>query len=392
MADPGERLRQAALGAAQILGIPAALRSGRRLSELAPTIGAAPRRLRALLQVLCQECMLVRGGEIADPSYRSFAESPDSAVHHSHTGSASPAPTAPTPSPPPGSRLIATVLRRDQPVCASDSFALRLDAEYLAAPDLFGPTAGPAELADLLRQQGLAAPFLDAGCGHGEVSRRLLEAGVITAATLVDRPEILSGARQALGALAAQMTLLPGDLRQVPLPPGQATALLANVLHFHDEADAALIVRRVAAALAPGGRLFVKEVRLEEDQASPPGGVLFQLGLALFSDEGRCHSPQRLQAFLREAGLDPIERTRLSKSDDVVICWGRRAGASVAEEGSHDVLRAGDRGGAAVQVLEAGREPQDRADAGGDGEGLVPKLGVATRLDSVQVQDHRQEA
>lgn len=111
----------------------------------------------------------------------------------------------------------------------------------------------------LAHQQPLASPVLDIGCRYGQ------------AALLLHRrqPELqvhgigwdtrkLALARRAAGD-TGQLTFARGDIRNEPLPQA-GTILLIDVLQHHPPPIQDALLARAAAAVAPGGALFLREL------------------------------------------------------------------------------------------------------------------------------------
>lgn len=106
-----------------------------------------------------------------------------------------------------------------------------------------------------------ASRVVDLGCGKGYLLALLVEA----ARERGQRPPELVGveisrravaaAREALGESAS---IVEGDLVSAPVPRCDAAVLL-DVLHYLDAATQHELLARVASALSPGGRLFVRD-------------------------------------------------------------------------------------------------------------------------------------
>ncbi|WP_435062260.1 methyltransferase domain-containing protein [Halobaculum sp. EA56] len=180
----------------------------------------------------------------------------------------------------------------DEDAWATTQAGFRSAASLLQGPvaDALGDVAG--------------ASVLDLGGGHGAYAVELAERGA--AVTLVDHPAALGPAREAAAAADADVRLVGGDYLADDLwerlgavgaadpetgsSPGEEPdadrsgdpdegydlILLFNVLHGHDPDEAADLLDRAAAALAPGGRLAV----LDQFDADGPTN-LAAVGVAL---------------------------------------------------------------------------------------------------------------
>ena len=290
--DGRDYLRAAAFAAAHELGVFAALAAPGSAESLAAALGVAPRRFRALLDVLVLEGAL-------SPDARGYA-----------------AVRVPERAPPPareGWGRLAEVIRDDQPLAdAGDAEALRRFHRHLVEA---GADAARA-LAPFLD-----GPLLDLGGGAGGYTAAFLDAHPGSTATLVDAAAVVALARAALARFGGRARFVEGDARSAAFGDGFGTALLANVLHLHPPDFCERLVERAAAALRPGGRVVVKDLRLDEDRRGPATGVYFALNMALFTAGGDVHPPERLARWLEGAGLADVTVSR--RADAVVVSGAR---------------------------------------------------------------------
>ena len=105
-------------------------------------------------------------------------------------------------------------------------------------------------------QGGPLGRVLDLGCGRGQLSLLLLDAGLASSVVGFD-----SDARKVEVARAAGPDASFGvaDLATVPLSPAD-TILLIDVLHYLPLAEQDALLVAAAGALTPGGRLLVREL------------------------------------------------------------------------------------------------------------------------------------
>jgi SAM-dependent methyltransferase len=113
----------------------------------------------------------------------------------------------------------------------------------------------PAPLFPLLA--GLAGDppgaVLDAGCGPGDLGRRL--APLVGRVDAVDRsPRMLAAGRRLPGAGAANLRWILGEVERVPLDPPYALAVAGESVHWFDWP---LAMPRLAGLLSGGGTLAV---------------------------------------------------------------------------------------------------------------------------------------
>jgi SAM-dependent methyltransferase len=155
---------------------------------------------------------------------------------------------------------------------------------------------------------GGAKKILDVGGGTGIYSIALLQRHAGLRAVVFDRAGVLKVAgemREAYG-VGERMELVAGDMFTDPLPGGCDLVLLSNILHDWDVRECRELVRRCAEALAPGGRLLIHDVFLDDDLGGPLPVALYSA--ALFSlTEGRAYSAGEYRGWMREAGLEVEE-------------------------------------------------------------------------------------
>jgi len=101
-----------------------------------------------------------------------------------------------------------------------------------------------------------AAAVLDLGCGHGALCVLLASPGNDVHGIDRDRRRI-AAARIASRALPVRFTV--DDVRRSDLPPADIV-VLADVLHYLPAADQDALLARAAAAVRPGGRIWVREM------------------------------------------------------------------------------------------------------------------------------------
>jgi len=151
-----------------------------------------------------------------------------------------------------------------------------------------------------------ARRLLDVGGGTGIYAIAYLRQHQALRATVWDRPEVLKVAAEMAEAfgVADRLDLLPGDMFRDPTPDGSDALLLSNVLHDWDVPQCRELVGRCAAALAPGGRLLVHDVFLNDALDGPLPVALYSASLFRLT-EGRAYSSGEYAGWLAEAGLTP---------------------------------------------------------------------------------------
>lgn len=281
-----------------------ALQDGpRRMDELARVVGGDSRRLSALLYFLVEAGLLM----VSD-GY--FANTPEADRY----------------------------LVRGRP----DSFATGVDfwtdlwsayatiaasiraGHALAAHDY--PAMAPSELARFyrattretyLKGEWLARNFdfstcrspADVGGGAGGVAVAISERHPQVQATVVDLPSAVPLTEQLIreAGAAGRVQVLAADLRAGPIPGAYDAAVLSHVVQLFPPEEAGMVLRHVAASLAPGGTLFLFGFVIADDRSGPPGAWWFDFAAIGYYELGRSHTETQYRTWLEDAGFGEIE-------------------------------------------------------------------------------------
>jgi 3-hydroxy-5-methyl-1-naphthoate 3-O-methyltransferase len=154
--------------------------------------------------------------------------------------------------------------------------------------------------------------LLDVGGGPGTYPIGVCRLHAHVAATVFDLPGTLAVTREVVEAagLSARIETVAGDYHTDPLPEGFDLVLLSNVIHGEDEGQGRDLMARCYGALAPGGRIVVKDHILDPDGTSPLAGAVFSL-LMLLTGPGRDYTFGEVAGWLSAAGFEAPVRTDL---------------------------------------------------------------------------------
>ncbi|MEM6857426.1 MAG: methyltransferase [Pseudomonadota bacterium] len=149
-----------------------------------------------------------------------------------------------------------------------------------------------------------ASSLLDVGGGHGAFLRRVGEAYPELKLGLFDLPEVVETAFAPLASEvgARRLTAHPGNFFEDAVPAGYDLVSLVRILHDHDDAPAASILRNIRESLQPGQRLLIAEPMAQIPGAEPMGEAFF--GFYLWAmGSGRARSPSEIIAMTKIAGF-----------------------------------------------------------------------------------------
>jgi demethylspheroidene O-methyltransferase len=156
--------------------------------------------------------------------------------------------------------------------------------------------------------------LLDVGGGDGTFLCAAARRAPQLRLMLFDLPAVAQKARARFAAegLADRATAVGGSFHSDALPEGADVISLVRVIHDHDDAQAAAILRAVRRALVRGGTLVLAEPMAGTRGAEAMGAAYFGWYLMAMGS-GRPRTPEELEALLRAAGFEAIRllRTRV---------------------------------------------------------------------------------
>jgi len=185
---------------------------------------------------------------------------------------------------------------------------------------LMATVAGPfAELA----LQGKSGPMkvLDIAAGHGlfgiNVAQRNPEARI----TALDWRLVLEVAhRNARNAgLEDRYELLPGSAFDVEYGGPYDLVLLTNFLHHFDVPTCTRLLKKVRAAMKPGGTVAILEFVPNEDRVSPPPAAAFSMVMLSSTPAGDAYTFSELQEMLTEAGFKDASHVRIGPTPNSAV-------------------------------------------------------------------------
>lgn len=186
------------------------------------------------------------------------------------------------------------------------STSLRVDPEPGRRVD--GAPAGPMRV-------------LDIAAGHGMfgivIAQRRPDAEIVA----VDWPAVLEVAAenaQAMG-VANRYRTLAGDAFKVDYGSAFDVALVTNFIHHFDWPTNVAFLKKVAAALKPGGRVMVLEFVPNEDRVTPPMAARFSLTMLGSTPAGDAYTFAELSAMLSEAGFGGATAHPLEGPQTVIV-------------------------------------------------------------------------
>jgi 2-polyprenyl-3-methyl-5-hydroxy-6-metoxy-1,4-benzoquinol methylase len=185
---------------------------------------------------------------------------------------------------------------------------------------MMGPMAGPLGKIVLDGHNG-PMHVLDIAAGHGlfgiEIAKQNRQAHV----TGLDWAPVLRVAlRNAEKAgVNDRYDMLAGSAFEVDFKGPYDAVLLTNFLHHFNKATCVGLLKKVRAALKPGGRAATLEFVPNPDRVSPPMPAAFALTMLTTTAEGDAYTFAELSAMYSEAGFKGITEHPIPMSPHTVV-------------------------------------------------------------------------
>ncbi len=152
--------------------------------------------------------------------------------------------------------------------------------------------------------------FLDVGGGSGAYSIAFCVANPRLEATILDFPETVDTAKRYAeqAGLAERIRHVAGNAIKIDWPTEHDVVLMSYVWSAVGEADIAVLAKRAADALPPGGLALVHDFMVDDAGDGPPFAAWYLLGSMFDNPTGVRLTPGYVERVLRDAGLQ-IEGT-----------------------------------------------------------------------------------
>jgi len=166
------------------------------------------------------------------------------------------------------------------------------------------------KLADCLQvaQVKSSLSVLDLAAGSGVWSVALAKRSRHVRVVAVDWPDIIpvTGRVAAQNGVIDQYSFAAGDILDVDFGYGHAIATLGHILHSEGDARSRQLLKKVFAALAPGGTVAIAEILVDAERKQALPALLFAVNMVVNSDHGDTFSFEEIADWLRDAGFSAV--------------------------------------------------------------------------------------
>jgi ubiquinone/menaquinone biosynthesis C-methylase UbiE len=208
-----------------------------------------------------------------------------------------------------------TVMSGDGTVAAENP--LWVEFARSMAPFMMMPAQAIAEMA----AGSGPSRVLDIAAGHGlfgiSISRRNPQAEIVA----LDWPAVLEVAKENArkAGVEGRYSTIAGSAFEADFGGGYDLVLLTNFLHHFDIPTCESLLKKVHAALAPGGRAVTLEFVPNDDRISPPEAAFFSMIMLGSTPHGDAYTFTEFDRMFRNAGFARSEHVRLEQSPESVI-------------------------------------------------------------------------
>jgi len=163
--------------------------------------------------------------------------------------------------------------------------------------------------------------LLDVGGGSGAYSIAFAEANPELRAEVLDLAPVVRIARKhiAEAGVADRVTTRVGDLTKDDFGRNYNLILLSAICHMLGPEENQDLLRRCHKALAPGGRLVIRDFILEHGKTAPKHAALFAVHMLVNTRSGSTYTEREYREWLKGAGFS--RTTRPDPSGDLLIAF-----------------------------------------------------------------------
>ena len=153
--------------------------------------------------------------------------------------------------------------------------------------------------------QGKPCKVLDIAAGHGMYGITMARQNPNAQITALDWPNVLEVAKENARAagISDRFKTQAGNAFDTDLGAGYDYVLLTNIFHHFDHPTCEKLMKRVRAALKPGGQAITLEFVPHEDRVTPPTPAMFSLVMLAMTDSGDAYTFAEYEKMFRNSGF-----------------------------------------------------------------------------------------
>ena len=190
-------------------------------------------------------------------------------------------------------------------------------ARYMAPMSALGAGA----LARLVATPGTPQKVLDIAAGSGAYGIEIAKLNAQAQVFAQDWKNVLSVSVETARAagVADRYHTIPGSAFEADLGSGYDLVLLPNFLHHFDHPTNVVLLKKIRAALKPGGRVATVEFVPNDDRVTPPLSASFSMMMLGSTEGGDAYTFNELAAMFRDAGFRRSTQQELPPSPQTLV-------------------------------------------------------------------------
>jgi 2-polyprenyl-3-methyl-5-hydroxy-6-metoxy-1,4-benzoquinol methylase len=219
---------------------------------------------------------------------------------------------------------MADVVRNGRTTLAGDGTVEPENPVWVLFAENMAPMMAPlAAPLGALVLEGDTGPLrvLDIAAGHGLFGIEIAKQNPQAHVTGLDWAPVLrvalTNARKA--GVHDRYDMLPGSAFEVDFGGPYDAILLTNFLHHFDKPTCVGLLKKVHAALRPGGRAATLEFVPNEDRVTPPMAAAFSMTMLATTAAGDAYTLSELTAMYHEAGFSDVTGHPIPMSPHTVV-------------------------------------------------------------------------
>lgn len=201
----------------------------------------------------------------------------------------------------------------------ADENPMWVDFARAMAPMMMPAAQAMAKI--LSAEEGAPMKVLDIAAGHGVFGITIAQANPKAEIVALDWRNVLEVAKENAdkAGVGARFRGIAGNAFEVDYGTGYDAVLLTNILHHFDAATNEKLMKKVHAALKPGGKAVILEFVPNDDRVSPPIAAGFPMTMLAGTPAGDAYTRKELDKMCRAAGFKASTAHSLDPHPETVI-------------------------------------------------------------------------
>jgi ubiquinone/menaquinone biosynthesis C-methylase UbiE len=169
--------------------------------------------------------------------------------------------------------------------------------------------------------EGKPVKVLDIAAGHGMFGLSIARMNPNAQIVALDWPNVLAVAEENAKKFGVEnrWSKIAGSAFEADYGTGYDYILLTNILHHFDHDGNVKLMKRVHAALKPGGKALTLEFVPNPDRVSPPVPAAFSLVMLANTDAGDAYTFKELDKIFSEAGFSSTVAHPIAEMPQTVL-------------------------------------------------------------------------